>query len=76
MHETEQALELAKQATAKIMELCDSCQIFLTVYDAETGATKHVTHGAGNWFSREGHVREWVLQNEERSRAEVHEDSD
>ena len=74
MSETEEALRLAKECSAKISEFADTVQVFISVYDASTGTTRHITHGAGNWFAREGQVREWVLQNEERSRSEVHEE--
>lgn len=72
MNETEKALEMAREFTAKLMEYSDSVQVFLTVHDPSSGITRHVTHGAGNWFAREGQVREWVVQNEEHSRSEAH----
>lgn len=76
MSETEQALVWAKEATARIMECACSVQIFVSIHDSESGVTRHLSHGAGNWFAREGQVREWVLQNEERSRSEVQDEDD
>lgn len=71
MTETEQALELARDFAAKASEFVDTVQVFLTVYDPTTGITRHVVHGIGNWFAREGQIREWVTQNEEKIRHEA-----
>lgn len=74
MNETETALQMAKEFSTRVREWADSCQIFLTVHDPATGITRFVTHGDGNWFAREGQVREWILQCEENSRAEAREE--
>jgi hypothetical protein len=67
--EAKEILRLAKDAAAKIRELACSVQIFITMHDSGDGSTKHMTHGLGNWYAREGQVREWVIENEERIKA-------
>lgn len=71
-NEAEEALRIAQESTAKLMELADSVRIFITRHNPITGKTQHVSWGAGNWFAQEGQIREWCMQNEERSRTEAH----
>ncbi len=38
----------------------EGIQIFVTRYEPHTGITYNQTKGAGNWYSRLGHVSSWV----------------
>jgi hypothetical protein len=69
-------LKRAKDSAASIREIACSVQIFITYHDSETGGTKHMTTGLGNWYAREAQVREWVIENEERVRAQVHKEEE
>lgn len=56
-------LELIKNQVAVLMGSFDSVQIFCTKFEGGED-TSHYTFGNGNWFSRYGQVREWVLYEE------------
>lgn len=48
----------------------DSVQIFVTKHRPEEDATSAYTLGAGNWFARLGHIREWGVRQDAASHYE------
>ena len=63
-------LKIVKDACARLMEHFDSVQILTTRDDHKIG-TVNVSFGSGNYFSRIGLVRNWLLTEEEYSKEEV-----
>ena len=57
-------IELVQRATAQLMEHFDSVQIFVTK-NCGKGSTLSMKYGDGNWFSRYGQVRLWLMSEEE-----------
>ena len=54
-------LELVKQHVEQLGEHFDSVQIFVTRHEAgELDGTININTGAGNWFARYGHIRNWI----------------
>lgn len=72
--EREAQFKLVEKAVQDLCEHFDSVQIYATS-QTEKGALKF-SWGAGNWFTRYGQVKEWIVREEERSRMEVHEDNE
>lgn len=58
--------DLVQQHVNQLAEHFDSVQIFVTAYDGSHDRTRTVNLGAGNWFSRYGQVREWVIYEDEK----------
>lgn len=46
-----------------------SVRVFVT--KTETGLAKSYNHGGGDWYSTYGAIREWLLQQDERSKINV-----
>jgi hypothetical protein len=51
--------------------LFDTVQVFVSRHDPTANHTVTVQLGEGNWCARRGQVREWMLEQDEISRAEV-----
>ena len=49
---------------AQLAEHFDTVQVFCT--RTAEGVTFHMNHGSGNWFARYGHVKLWVMSDENR----------
>ena len=61
-----------KKAIHALGEHFDSVQIFVTTHlPAEVGGTFHATVGVGNWYSRVGQIKEWVIHQDEAAKCEV-----
>ncbi len=68
-------LERIKKATQALGEHFDSVQIFCTRHEAfKRDGTVNVNYGEGNWFTRFGQVRDWVIRQDERTRDHVREE--
>lgn len=66
--------ERIKKACEQLGESYDSVQIFVTRHEAgELGGTVNLQWGAGNYFTRSGQVREWLIKQDEKARDEVRE---
>jgi hypothetical protein len=58
-------LELIKNQARLLAQSFDSVQIFCTKFEPENEHnTAHYAHGEGNWFTRFGQVRAWLLHEE------------
>lgn len=52
-----------KRAMDLLGEHFDSVQVFVTRYmPAEVDGTRNLNIGVGNWFTRYGQVREWLVR--------------
>jgi hypothetical protein len=55
-------LEVVKVAVARLMEHFDTVHIFATRHEkVKLDGTVNVQTGEGNWFTRYGQVRHWML---------------
>lgn len=70
--EKDQDLDRVKAACELLGEHFDSVQIFVTRHEpAVEDGTINISWSAGNWFTRYGQVREWLIKADERTRAHV-----
>jgi len=75
--DAEKDLEMLRKSAEALGEHWDSVQIFCTRH--ESGAkdgTVNVKYGLGNWFSRYGQIREWLIASEEDTRVSVRKNRD
>lgn len=66
---------IVKRHVAELGEHFDSVQIFVTRFEA--GVEQHtvsVQLGSGNWFARMGHIRDWLVKEDEATRLKVRKD--
>lgn len=69
MSEMDEDLAKVRKALDALGEHFDSVQIFCTRYrGGEDGGTANVAIGTGNWYARYGHVREWMIKEDESAR--------
>jgi hypothetical protein len=61
---------LLQGAASTLAEHYDSVQIIATYRNSE-GLTGLHHHGVGNWYAREGSVREWIKVQDARTREEA-----
>jgi diaminopimelate epimerase len=54
---------------AKLSEHCDSVQVFVTRY--ENGESKTYSCGTGNFYTRLGHVREWLMRKDAQAKEDA-----
>jgi hypothetical protein len=67
----DKALGRLKIAVAALQDQFDTVQIFATKHDAAPGkGTYRFEWGAGSWYARYGHVRGWMLRQDEGLRVE------
>lgn len=65
-------LKMVREAAERLGEHFDSVQILTTRHEPGTeDGTVNVNYGVGNWFTRYGQVREWLIKCEERTKAFV-----
>lgn len=70
-------LALVKRHVEELGEHFDAIQIFASRYEpALEDGTVNVQMGTGNWFARYGHVRDWLIKEEEATRLKVRKDED
>lgn len=64
-----------RKACEALIEHFDSVQIFATRHEpGEKDGTVTIRYGLGNWYTRYGHVKEWVIKEEETTRESVRRD--
>jgi len=71
--EGEQDTETVSRHCDKLMEHFDSVRIFVTRYS--NGSTRTVTKGRGCFYTQQGQVKEWVIQQDEMAREQVRRES-
>lgn len=54
-----------------LSEHFDNIQIIVTRRDPDSDQTMKANRGYGNWYANYGAVKEWVTENEERSRMHI-----
>lgn len=65
----DQELKRVNDACDVLIEHFDTVQIFVTRVAAEEGCgTVNIAVGRGNWFARVGHVHDWKVKLEARSK--------
>lgn len=67
----EHDLELLQKSVAGLMEHFDTVQIFATRYHGPSKGTRSITHGAGNYYARQGAVREWIVEDDAKTRHDI-----
>ena len=65
----DQVCKIVDSMVAQLMEHVSSVQIFVTFPEGEK--TLGLNAGHGDWYARQGVVREWVTQDDERTRLTV-----
>lgn len=70
----EKEVELVKEALMILREHFETAQIFATRHDVD--GTFAVARGFGNGYARIGHVRDWLLRDDEEVRIIVRSDDD
>jgi len=58
----EKCMKLADRKCAELMEHCDACQIFISKTQGKM--TDAYSTGGGNYFTRFGHCKHWVTNEE------------
>jgi len=72
MSEKDADLDRVKMAAESLGEHFDSVQIFVTRHEPENeGGTVNVAWSVGNWFTRYGQVREWLIKADERTKKHI-----
>jgi hypothetical protein len=70
-------LILLRKACSTLIEHFDTVQIFVTRHEpTENHGTVNIHIGRGNWFARYGHIKEWILLEEETARMKAHRDDE
>lgn len=65
-------IQRVRQAMIALGEHFDTVQIFTTRYEPESDhCTVNRSLGSGNWFSRYGQVKEWVVKCDEEAKQHV-----
>ena len=66
-------MDRVKRACESLLDHFDTVQIFATRHESgEKDGTVTIRFGLGNWFARYGHVKDWILIEEETSRMKSH----
>lgn len=60
MNLEQEVIRIAEEAKAKLMEHCDSVQIFVTKHDGGESETASYETGGGNFMARYGQISEWL----------------
>lgn len=59
-------IDIVKKAVANLREFFDGVQIFANRFEMDGNSeTTSVQYGDGNFFSRYGQVKEWVIKTEQ-----------
>lgn len=69
-------LKLVRSHVAQLSEHFDSVQVFAQRHDPELNGTVNVVYGSGNWFSRYGLIKHWIVKEDESARQEVRRDGE
>lgn len=65
---TEQIESFINHKLSEIMEVCDTCQISVTIQNKEDDTTMSLNTGRGNLYARIGSVQEWINRQDEYNR--------
>jgi len=71
---TDQVAKLVDGVIAQLMEHVSSVQVFVTYQDGDSTIGR--ASGRGDWYARQGVTREWVTQDDERTRAATRREAD
>lgn len=72
--EKDMDMERVKKVAEALGEHFDTVQIFCTRHEAGTDdGTINIAWSTGNWFTRYGQVREWLIKADERTRKYIRE---
>ena len=70
-------LDVVRDAALRLAEHYDTVQIFVSSYEpGEDGSAESYSYGVGNWFTRYGVVRNWLIREEQGTRNEAGKESD
>lgn len=70
-------LDLVEKHVKQLGEFFDSVQIFTTRHEqGEKDGTINIALGCGNWFSRYGQVRDYLVKQDERTRKYIQREDD
>lgn len=73
--ENEHAQKLLEKSVSELGEHFDAVMVFAVRHDGATDdGTFRAIKGCGNWFSRYGVIKEWILREEETSRFRARKD--
>lgn len=66
MSEQDQDQRIVAKAVDQLGEHFDSVQVFVTRYEPDSveSSTMELFDGSGNWLTRYGQIKEWVLRRE------------
>lgn len=69
--EREKDLALINDALNTLIEHFDSVQIFVSRHEeAVSNGTITLQNGRGNWFTRYGQIKQWIIRSDESARIE------
>jgi hypothetical protein len=64
----EQIESFINHKLSEIMEVCETCQIVVTIQDKTGDTTLSLSTGSGNLYARLGSVQEWINRQDEYNR--------
>ena len=64
----EQIESFINHKLSEIMEVCDTCQITVTIQNKADDTTMSLSTGRGNLYARIGSVQEWINRQDEYNR--------
>jgi ABC-type sugar transport system ATPase subunit len=64
----EQIESFINHKLSEIMEVCDTCQIVVTIQNNADDTTVSLSTGSGNLYARIGSVQEWINRQDEYNR--------
>ncbi len=66
MSEQDQDQQIVAKAVDQLGEHFDSVQVFVTRYEPNGGdqTSTQLNCGSGNWLTRYGHIKDWLLRQE------------
>lgn len=74
MKDGDEDMDRLDEAIGTLGEHFESVQIFVTRNADDNEGTVNATKGTGNWFTRYGQVRCWLIKEDERSRISMRKD--
>jgi hypothetical protein len=74
--DTEEGIKRINAALDVLSEFYESTQIFCTAHDASTNRTRAISLSRGNYYTRYGHVKEWLLEQDEITRQYIRDHED
>jgi hypothetical protein len=59
---SDQEFEMVKKLAFALGEHFDAVQIMVSRHEPDKGGTHFINYGVGNWFSRYGQAKEWLVK--------------